>query len=71
MLPVMTIVTDHHRPKRAHRKKPEQEFPLGRVVTARQQRSKHYGEIRNGVSDDAERTRLAAAFIERTLRPPK
>ena len=31
----MTIVTYHHRPNRARRKKPEQPYPIGRIVTAK------------------------------------
>jgi hypothetical protein len=48
ILPVMTIVTDHHRPKRARRKKREQEFPPNRVVAARKPKPEHYGEIKYG-----------------------
>ena len=61
----MNIICCDYRPSRARRKKPTQPFPLGRIVTARKPKPRHYGEIRYGVPDDAERTRLAAAFIER------
>ena len=54
----MTIVTYHHRAKRARRKNPDRPFPLGRIVIARPPRKKHYGEIREAVPDNAERTRL-------------
>ena len=55
-------------PKRPGRRNPGVEFPLGRIVTAKPPRKRHYGEIIEGVPDDADRTRRATAFIERTLR---
>jgi hypothetical protein len=64
----MTIVHYDHKPKRARRQKPAQPFPLGRIVTARKPKPRHYGEIRYGVPDEAQRTALIAAFIERTLK---
>ena len=60
----MTIVTYHHRQKR--KAKPAQSFPLGRIVTAKPPRKKHYGEIRYGVPDEAQRTELIKQFMERT-----
>lgn len=67
IFPSMTVVTYYHKPTRARRKKPEQEFPVGRIVTAKKPKLRHYGEIREGVPDDAERTELARQSIERTL----
>lgn len=60
----MTIVTYHHRPERARKKR----FPVGRIVSARPPKKRH-GEIPYGVPDDAERSRRIAAFLERTLGP--
>jgi hypothetical protein len=65
----MTIVRYDFKPKRAPKKKPAVEFPAGRIVTAKPPRKWHYGEIREGVPDDAQRAELARQFIERTLKP--
>jgi hypothetical protein len=67
----MTIVHYGHRPKRARKKKPDREFPLGHIVTARKPKAKHYGEIREGVPDEAQRTELIKQFMARTLKPPR
>jgi hypothetical protein len=40
----------------------------GRIVAARPPKKRHYGEIRYGVPDEAQRTALIAAFMERTLK---
>ena len=68
ILGTMTIVTYYHNPKRARKVKPAQQFPAGRVVTAKKPKPRHYGEIREGAPDEAERTELARQFIERTLK---
>jgi hypothetical protein len=62
----MTIVPYDCRPKRAGRKPVE--FPWGRIVTARKPKPRHYGEIRYGVPDEAQRTELVRQFMERTLK---
>jgi hypothetical protein len=64
----MTIVHCDYKPNCARKKKPPVEFPCGRIVTATPPRKRHYGEIRYGVPDEAERTKLIAAFMERTLK---
>jgi hypothetical protein len=61
----MTIVYCDYRPNRARKRKPAVDFPVGRIVTARRPKPRHYGEIRYGVPDDAERTELVRRFIER------
>ena len=66
-----TIVTYYHNPKRYRKAKPEQEFPCGRIVSARPPRKRHYGEIRYGVPDEAQRTELIRQFMERTLSQPE
>ena len=63
----MTIVHYDYKPKR--QRKPVVEFPCGRIVAARKPKPRHYGEIRYGVPDEAQRTALIAEFIERTLKP--
>lgn len=64
----MTIVFCNYRPKRARKARPVVEFPLGRIVSASAPKKRHYGEIRQGVPDEAERARLIAAFMERAGR---
>ena len=44
------------------------EFPCGRIVSAKPPRKRHYGEIRQGVPDEAQRTELVRQFMERTLK---
>ena len=65
----MTIVHCDYRPNRARKRKPAVEFPCGRIVTTKPPRKRHYGEIRYGVPDEAQRTALIAAFMARTLKP--
>jgi hypothetical protein len=65
----MTIVHYDYRPSRTRKAKPPVEFPCGRIVTARKPKPRHYGLMRYGLPDEAQRTALIAAFIERTLRP--
>ena len=69
ILPAMTIVHYDYRPKRPRKAKPAVEFPCGRIVTARSPRKRHYGEIRRGVPDEAQRTELIKQFMARTLKP--
>jgi hypothetical protein len=63
-MPRLFSVRQHHKPKRQRKAKPAQPFPFGRIVTAKNPKAEHYGEIREGVPDDAERTTIAA--IKRT-----
>ena len=65
----MTIVYYDYKPKRAGRQKHTVDFPCGRIVSARKPKPRHYGEIRYGVPDEAQRTALIAEFIERALKP--
>jgi hypothetical protein len=69
----LTIVHYDYKPKRARNAKPAQEFPNGRIVSAKPPRKRHYGEIVQGVPDDGQRTELARQFFERTLKdtPPR
>jgi hypothetical protein len=56
-------------PKPSRRKKPDLLAGLPtRIVSARLPRKRHYGEIRYGVPDEAERTLLIRQFMERTLK---
>jgi hypothetical protein len=68
ILTAMTIVYYDYRPKRARKAKAAVEFPCGRIVSAREPKPRHYGEIRYGVPDEAQRSGLIAAFIEQTLK---
>ena len=68
ILPVMTIVHYDHRPKRPRKAKPAVDFSRGRMVGARTPKPRHYGEIREGVPDEAQRTELIRQFMERTLK---
>jgi hypothetical protein len=65
--PVITIVHYDHKPK-TRKAKPPVEFPCGRIVSARKPKPRLYGEIREGVPDEAQRTELIRQFIERTLK---
>jgi hypothetical protein len=56
----VTIVHYDYRPKRARKQKPAVELPCGRIVSARKPKPRHYGEIRCGVPDEAQRTELDA-----------
>jgi hypothetical protein len=47
--------------------KPAQPFPIRRIETAKPPRKRHYGEILDGVPDEAQHTELVRQFIERTL----
>ena len=64
----MTIVHCDYKPNRARKKKSPVEFPCGRIVTGKPPRKRHYGEIRYGVPDEAQRTELIRQFMERTLK---
>jgi hypothetical protein len=60
----MTIVHYDYKPKRTGHKKPAVEFTCGRRVSARKPKpARHYGEIRYGVPDEAQRTELARQFM--------
>jgi hypothetical protein len=58
IFPPVTIVHYDYRPKRARKQKPAVELPCGRIVSARKPKPRHYGEIRYGVPDEAQRTEL-------------
>jgi hypothetical protein len=63
--PAKTIVHYDCEPKRYRKAKPDQEFPLGQIVSARKPKPRHYGEIRQGVPDETQRMELVRQFIER------
>lgn len=44
------------------------EFPSARIVSARPPRKRHYGEIRDGIPDEAQRAELIRQFMHRTLK---
>ena len=54
----MTIVHHDCKPKRGRKAKPAVEFPCGPIVSARKPRARHYGEMRLGAPDEAQRTEL-------------
>ena len=64
------IVHCDYRPKRARKAQRTVEFPLGRIVTAKAPKKRYYGEMR-GVPDEAERSKLIAAFLARTMKEDK
>ena len=57
----MTIVHYDYKPSRARRKKPDQPFPFGRIVTAKKPKRRHYGEVVEWLLDNAQRTELGTA----------
>ena len=66
----MTIVYYDYRPKRARKAKPAvQFFRAAGIVGARKPKPRHYGLIRYGVPDEAQRTELNKQFMARALKP--